>query len=122
MDRQTRRRLKWIPIIYWGLENLLAQQFLKVHFFVHDVLQMAEKRPRSPPPGFMKVQEHYWEAANPRSKRRPVNGHTGIFAYHADDCLCGMAGWPCCRDGRIWSCCGETEKYCKCTKDQGKKK
>lgn len=79
------------------------------------LLQMAEKRPKSPPLGYKKVQTHLWEKANPRVKRNPVNGHTGIYAYHCDDCMCGMAGWPCYRDGHIWSCCGETEKYCKCT-------
>jgi hypothetical protein len=83
---------------------------------------MAEKKetkpPGSPPPGFKKVKEEYWEAVDPHRKRPAVNKHTGVYAYHADDCMCGMAGWPCFREGSVWSCCGQTEKYCKCTKEK----
>ena len=57
-----------------------------------------------------------WEGANKREGLPPVNGHTGIFAYHCDDCLCGMAGWPCFRDGSIWSCCASTDVNSKCLK------
>ena len=46
----------------------------------------------------------------------PVNGHTGIFAYHMDDCLCGMGGWPCFRDGSVSRCCGSTDVNSKCSK------
>lgn len=84
---------------------------------------MADNRSDSPPPGFKKVESHYWEAVmDPRSKRQPVNGHTGIYAYHCDDCMCGMGGWPCSRDGHIWSCCGQTDKYCHCTEAKGAEK
>lgn len=82
---------------------------------------MADKRSSSPPPppGFKKVKTHLWEGvSDTRAKRQPVNGHTGVYAYHCDDCMCGMGGWPCYRDGSIWSCCGQIEKYCHCTKDK----
>lgn len=74
------------------------------------------KRPASPPPGYQKVKNEAWEGCRKVTNRRPVNKHTGVYAYHCDDCLCSMGGWPCFRDGRIWSCCGQTEKYCMCTK------
>ena len=61
-----------------------------------------------------------WEGAKKRSGLPPVNGHTGIFGYHMDDCLCGMAGWPCFRDGSIWSCCGSTDVNSKCSKSNEK--
>ena len=77
---------------------------------------MAKKGSASPPPGFDKVEEDTWEAVKTPQRKKPVNGHTGVFAYHFDDCMCGMAGWPCSRDGSIWSCFGETDKYCRCTK------
>ena len=63
-----------------------------------------------------RLEGEYWESARKVSGLPPVNGHTGIFAYHADDCLCSMAGWPCFRDGSIWSCCGSTDKNSQCTK------
>ena len=76
-----------------------------------------KKNPKDDPPsGFEKVKEEYWEAVNKTKRSRKVNGHNGVYAYHCDDCMCGMGGWPCCRDGFIWSCCGQTEKYCKCSK------
>ncbi|KAL9975522.1 hypothetical protein ACROYT_G012691 [Oculina patagonica] len=88
--------------------------------------KMADKRSDTPPPpGFQAVKTQYWEAiTDARSNRPPVNGHTGVYAYHCDDCMCGMGGWPCFRDGCIWSCCAETEKYSRCTKSgkQEKKK
>ena len=61
-----------------------------------------------------------WEAATKVSGLSPVNGHTGIFAFHFDDCMCSMAGWPCNREGSIWSCCGSTDRNSHCTKT-GKK-
>jgi len=73
-----------------------------------------KKRSKSPPPGFQKVRGEYWEACKKPLNRKPVNNHTGVYAFHADDCMCGMAGWPCFRQGHIWSCCGSTEKYSKC--------
>lgn len=45
-----------------------------------------------------------------------MNGYIGVFVYYFDDCMCGMVGWFCYRDGSIWSCCGEIDKYCRCIK------
>lgn len=53
---------------------------------------MAKKGSASPPPGFDKVEEDTWEAVKTPQRKKPVNGHTGVFAYHFDDCMCGMAG------------------------------
>lgn len=82
---------------------------------------MSGKRPRSPPPGYAKVRGCSWEGSHKRQNRPPVNGHTGIYAYHHDDCMCGLAGWYCFRDGHVWSCCGQTEKYCMCANTQSKR-
>ena len=56
-----------------------------------------------------------WEGATKVSGLPPVNGHTGIFAFHADDCMCSLAGWPCARQRSIWSCCGSTDRNSQCT-------
>ena len=56
-----------------------------------------------------------WESAKKRSGLPPVNGHTGIFAYHEDDCWCSLGGWPCVREGFVWSCCGNTDRNSQCT-------
>ncbi len=69
-----------------------------------------------PPEGFTEVKGVNWESSSSRSRNPPVNGHSGIFAFHYDDCMCSMGNWPCNRDGWIWSCCGSLEKYCRCTK------
>jgi len=82
---------------------------------------MSGKPPRSPPPGYAKVRGCSWEGSHKRQNRPPVNGHTGIYAYHHDDCMCGLAGWYCYRDGHVWSCCGQTEKYCMCANTQSKR-
>ena len=76
--------------------------------------KMADKAD-DPPPGFQKVKEELWEAVK-KTSGPPVNGHTGVYAFHFDDCMCSLGGWPCSREGQIWSCCGQTEKYCRCTK------
>lgn len=81
---------------------------------------MADKRSGSPPPGFTQVKEEMWEAVHKTHRQQLVNGHIGVYAYHCDDCMCGMGGWPCYRDGSIWSCCGQTEKYCRCTEEKSK--
>ena len=62
-----------------------------------------------------------WEGARRVSGLPPVNGHTGIFAYHMDDCMCSMGGWPCNREGSIWSCCGSIDRDSQCTSSTGKK-
>ena len=43
--------------------------------------------------------------------RRP---HTGDWRYHDDDCMCMMGGGFCNRGGRVWSCCGATERDSGC--------
>ena len=74
-----------------------------------------EKKSNVKPTGSHSLKEEVWErVGNKHSNLPPINGHTGVFAYHMDDCMCSMAGWPCYRDGLIWSCCGSTDKnsYC----------
>lgn len=79
------------------------------------------KNADDPPPGFKKVEVHAWEAVDVSAPREKVNGHSGMFAYHEDDCHCLIAGWPCSQYG-VWSCCGETKKYCCCTKKSSRPK
>lgn len=66
--------------------------------------------------GSRKLERQVWEGAKKVTDLPPINGHTGIFAYHMDDCLCSMGGWPCFRDGDIWSCCGSTDMNSHCSK------
>lgn len=42
-------------------------------------------------------------------------GHTGVYAFHYDDCCCSMGGHYCNREGSIWSCCGQTDRHARCT-------
>ena len=67
-----------------------------------------------PPPGFEFVKMEYWESVTDRRDRAPVNGHRGVYAYHNDDCRCGMYDNHCNRDGHVWSCCGSTQRYSRC--------
>ena len=104
------------------LNTGLRQDFCLIctMFSSRQVSMASSHWPKSPPPkGFKYVEEH-WEAADVRQGRAPVSGHTGIFAYHCDDCLCSMGVWPCLRDGSIWSCCGSTDRYSRCTGDKQK--
>mgnify|MGYP002803392003 len=68
-----------------------------------------------------RLQGECWEGARKVSGLPPVNGHTGIFAFHCDDCMCSMAGWSCNRDGSIWSCCGSTDRDSHCANTSKKK-
>lgn len=76
-----------------------------------------------PPEGYQYVSVEYWESCSKTGdKDKPVNGHTGVYAYHCDDCWCSMGGWPCNRDGCVWSCCGQAVRYCRCPKEGDSKK
>jgi len=67
------------------------------------------------PQGYSVVTSEHWESLRGsdihKNETKPVNGHKGVFAYHADDCRCGMFGGGCNPDGFIWSCCRSTRKY-----------
>jgi len=67
------------------------------------------------PQGYSVVTSEHWESLRGsdihKNETKPVNGHKGVFAYHADDCRCGMFGGGCNPDGFIWSCCHSTVKY-----------
>ncbi|WP_411027275.1 hypothetical protein, partial [Salmonella sp. s54925] len=64
----------------------------------HSTKGIAKKNAEAKPVGSRRMEEVVCESAgDQRSDLPPIHGHTGIFAYHMDDCLCGMAGWPCYR-------------------------
>eukprot|EP00741_Cyanophora_paradoxa_P012312 tig00000169_g11898.t1 len=54
----------------------------------------------------------------PDRKQKPLNGHRGYYSYHDDDCRCAMYGEEshCNRNGYIWSCCGQWNRYSVCFK------
>lgn len=108
----------------FGYGNTETVYYFLIILFPDQVLMASSsKRSRTPPPeGFQYVEMVGWEASNKRSNKKPVNGHTGIYAYHCDDCWCSIGGWPCMRDGYIWSCCGSSERYSQCYKSKPQKK
>ena len=63
------------------------------------------------PDGFDYVEKRSWERDSHRLSGEEVNGHKGGYYFHEDDCRCG-----CNRDQYNWSCCGQTVRYCRCTK------
>lgn len=37
-------------------------------------------------------------------------GHTGVYAFHHDDCRCSMGGHQGNPEGSVRSCCGQTAR------------
>jgi len=70
-----------------------------------------------PPRGYTSVPTFLWARTEVREGRPAVNGHTGVLAIHDPECWCEVGGWPCNRGGLVWSCCGQTTRYCFCTAD-----